>query len=759
MERWRIGARRLAAPAGCLFAAMVLGAGAYRSGLYFDREFYDFERMLYLGALALAIIGLWLRRAIEGAAWALLPLGMAALYGTSLLGHPASFQGSADAALRWLAYACWALLLGAVWRDRRSREWGNAAIQATGALLLITGWLGWLGFYAHPDIVMTFSDPEVSAVGARLAGYMQYPNAYGALLAAFLLMQLQVLATAEGKSRGWQKRLAEGESKGWQTWLAKGRSGDWQTWLAKVKSRDWQTWLAACTAVPYGGALLLTESRGSYAALLLGVALAIGLSPANRRARWISILGITAAGSVLTALAAWRWMPSADGSGDGISLGGGLAVIVCGMSGLAAFAAIRYGMSRSADGGRRLSRLLPWAAATIGFAGAYGLWAGTAGERLSGQYETATSRFLLYKDALAMFMDRPWFGYGGDSWRTMLGLYQSEPYVGNEVHNGYLAILLDTGVVGLTVLLAMLGLGLARMWRQGRREYIAPAVVLLAHAFVDFDWSYAFVWLLLLAWLQLHGGVSGRPHERAGAEVRGPTGARRRLGRVGLAALLAAGAAAGLWAATRSGAALEASGRAAIAASPEARAAHLRAALEANPAIAGIRPGLAPLLPLRERARLLAAGLRYEPQSAPLRLQLGIAYAELGDVAQAASSLREALRLDRFSREGQTAALAAMANLAASRHEAGDAVAAKEAAAAGAAFFARYRELARHVAAMESPANDRQFGLTIAAQYHAARCLLILGRREEAETLAREIARLDDEDWRDRALLLLDEPT
>ncbi|MBO9599618.1 MAG: hypothetical protein J7559_17560, partial [Cohnella sp.] len=211
----------------------------------------------------------------------------------------------------------------------------------------------------------------------------------------------------------------------------------------------------------------------------------------------------------------------------------------------------------------------------------------------------------------------------------------------------------------------------------------------------------------------------------------------------------------GLWAATRSDAAAQAYGEAAAAPSPEARAAHLRAALEANPAYAGIRLGLAPLLPPAERASLLAAGLRYEPQSAPLRLQLGIAYAELGDAAQARSSLREALRLDRYSREGQTAALAAMANLAESRQEAGDAGAAREAAAAGAAFFASYRELALHVAAMEHPANDRQFALTVAAQYHAARCLLILGEREEADRLLSEIVRAADGDWQEMALQLL----
>lgn len=702
----------LTAPIGYGIVCLTLGWSAIRSGLFFDSDLYGFERIVMIAAL-LWVAYEWIAgRSTIRAGRMIYPLGIAGIYGLTLMMNPVSVQGSVDAALRWVTYCCYGVCLAALWRKERNREWGKAAIQAVGILLLISGWLGWFGIYTPQNIVLMFNDPALSDSGSRLAGYLEYPNTYGALLAAFLLMQLQA-------------------------WTDGG-------------SKRWQAWAAAVTSIPYGGALLLTESRGSYAALLFGLAIALLLAPANRRLRWTLVIGMTAAGSTAMAMIGRHWMPS---EGEPVSAIGAAAALACAGVAGALMLAVRARMQEATGHAGIRNMTMSWAASVAGIAAIAAivwLWKGTDGERLTGHLETAASRLLFYRDGWRMFLDRPWFGYGGDSWRTMVTAYQSEPYVGNEVHSGYLAMLLDTGIVGLTLLLLLIGMGLRALWKSDRAA-VAPAAVLLAHALIDFDWSYAFVWLLLIAWLQAHA-----PSEPAPAGKARDRGAWARLGRASMAALLAAGAAAGIWAATRSDAAAQAYGEAAAAPSPEARAAHLRAALDANPAYARIRLGLAPLLPLAERASLLAAGLRYEPQSAPLRLQLGIAYAELGDVAQARSSLREALRLDRYSREGHTAALAAMANLAESRREAGDEGAAREAAAAGASFYANYRELARHVAAMDHPANDRQFALTVAAQYHAARCSLILGEREEADQLLREIVRIADGDWREMALKLLD---
>ncbi|MFC5406915.1 O-antigen ligase family protein [Cohnella soli] len=690
--------------------AATLGWCAYRSGMFFSTDFYRVEIAIYTFAIVYAS-----RLAMGGASgsdWrAWLPFGMAVLFAGQLAFGPASVLGTEDAVLRWCAYGCWTLLVSGIVR------WGNfgkdavmLAVQATGAWLLAGGWAGWYGGISFTDIVLRFNDAELSATGARLAGFLQYPNSYGAVLAMLLLVQLQCWANI-GKFRR----------------------------------------LAAVTAIPYGGALLLTESRGAIVALAVGVSLAWLLQPGrDGRVRLLVAVGIAAAGGGIAAWLSWQWMSGGQAAAPWLAL-------ACAIAGAATLLAL--------DEREAMRRHWAWLIAAAGVAVAWWSAFSGAGGRISGHYGTAASRWLFYKDGWRMFLDRPLLGNGGGSWRSMFSLYQSQPYVGGEVHSGYLDILLDGGLIGLAWLAIMLGAYLLGIWRFNRTA-LAPAALLLFHTAIDFDWSYAFVWLLLLTWLVLNGtppaagkavsdamGVPGKSAgsgEKVAKKVRGGLVARR-----ALAALLVIASAAGGWAARRSDAAIERAA-AGMAAAPAAREAQLRAALEANPAMTRIRLALAPLLPLRERAALLEAGRRYEPYAPRLSLMLGDTYAELGNVAQAVAGLREATRLERFSREGQTAAVATLAGLAQSRRDAGDEAGARAAAEGAVSLFERYRELDRQVAAMAHPANSKEFGLSASARMNGAKSMLLLGRVEEGIKLLREVVREGDADWREEAQELLE---
>ncbi|RKP45817.1 hypothetical protein D7Z26_25030 [Cohnella endophytica] len=691
----------------------VLGGTAFRYGMFFDEDYYKLEMLLYSTVIAWLIYRT-LRgnrsRSIWMYAW--LPLGMCVLYGVELALGPASVKGTQDAVLRWLSYGCWTLLLSELWGNEKRRVWGWLAIQATGATLVIGGWLGWFGWISFTDIVLRFDDVELSATGARLAGFLQYPNAYGAVLAAFLIMQLQ----GAGKSKPRMIR-----------------------------------WIAAMTAIPYGGALLLTESRGAIIVFAAGCALAYALA-GSRSERHALLLsgGITAIGAAIVAKVSWHWMRSVGEESAGKATWGdwecwlGLGIMIVG-------AIVLFLISSPRAQGRRE---IPWLAAVTGtiLAG----WAAfdNAGARIAGHYGTVASRGLFYKDAWTMFRDSPLFGYGGKSWRALLGLYQSQPYVGNEVHSGYFEILLDTGLVGAALMLFMLIVYMRGLWRY-RKQAIVPAAVLIAHAAIDFDWSYAFVWLLLLAWLMLHQLPRQAAEAQSGDELKRAPAALLPIRRQAAALLLIAIAAAGTWAAWRSDAAAQ-DRAAAAAAAPAAREEKLRAALEANPAWTRIRLELAPLLPLQERAAMLEAGLRYEPQAPQLHLQLGMAYAELGKAAQARDRLREAARLERFSREGQSGSVAALANLAARLRDDGDRPGAETAAEAAVAMFERYRMLVREVAEMPHPANGKQFGMTVAAKLNAAKSLLLLARVEEGKKILLEVIEEGDDDWKEEARKLLE---
>jgi len=676
---------------GAALMALALGWSFYRYGMFFDGDFYPLEIGLIAAAVLAAAACLACGRPVRPLLMA--PFALAALYALELLVGPASWKGTADGWIRWTAYGSWTILLGLFLSNERNRIGGWLALQAAGLFAVGGGLAGWFGWIDFPEMLFRSSNAEMAARGVRLAGFFQYPNAFGALAAAFALIQWQLAASRDRRIAAW----------------------------------------AAATAVPAVCALLLTESRGALAALAAGLAVSWLTAGRGRRGTLLAAAGISLGWGAAAARAAFAAMQAGTpAKGAGMLLiatlaGAGMLWLLGRLRGGGApsrFA--RAGAAAASDWGG-------FALLAAGAAAMYGLLFANGGARI-GRYETAAARSLYYGDALRIIRDHFWLGSGGQSWRILYGLYQRRPYVGNEVHSGYLEVWLDAGIAGFAALTGMLA-AYARRLRPQAASAWGPAAVLLAHAAIDFDWSFGAMWLFLLAWIALHFP---------------PAGGRRRLRPAAAAALAAAVfAAASLPAAWRSNAAARAYDAAIAASGTAARVAELRAALVANPAWNRIRLELAPLLPAAERAAVLAAGLRYEPQSAPLHLQLGFACAELGDVAQAEAHLREGLRLGRFNRDAQDGAVARMAGLAERLAEAGDRESARRAAEAAVGFYERYRETYRNADA------DGGEALFSSAKVNAARAMIVLGQRKQAEDLLREVASGPAEDWREEAEKLL----
>lgn len=716
--------RRIYGWLGAIALTYTLCASAYRSGLFFDDDLYRPELAIIACAVLAGIAACFRAISWRIAPWSLAPFGVAAVYGLLLLLHPASVKGTTDAFLRWTTYGSWMVLLAVFMAGAWRRKLAWAVLLASGAFLVIGGWFGWFGWLRFNEIVFRSESAALASNGARLAGFLQYPNTFGAVTAAFALAQWQLLASA--------KRSAS---------------------LA-----------AALLLVPTLGALFLTESRGASLALAAGFICAFWF----RRREGKSGYGLFSAGTAV-ALAALTAHAAFAAMKQGRPEEAAWTLLAATLVGAAAFWLVRW-RELYAGRGRWGERWAKAAAAVssplggllalaVGLGAAYLLLTGgdSGGARVgSNHYETAAARTMYYADALRMFRDAPWLGTGGESWRMRVGEYQSRSYVGNEVHSGYLEILIDTGIVGTLLLLAMFA-GYVWKLRRGAPDVWGPAAVLLAHAAIDFDWSYGWVWLLLLYWFALHlsarepgAGAAAAPAAQGQARA----GVRGRAGKLAAplgAALLLAFATAALPAAWRS--AVAASERdAALAATSGARAAQLRAALAADPSWTGIRLELAPLLPARERASLLAAGLRYEPQSAPLEFELGMAYAELADAAAARDHLREALRLGRYDREAQNAAIARMATLADRLAFAGRDDVARVAAGAAVEFYENYRELYRRTyAGRANPWDDKERALFVSAKTNAASAMALLGRTDEARALLVEVTQENSPEWREQA--------
>ncbi|HUC92823.1 MAG TPA: O-antigen ligase family protein [Paenibacillus sp.] len=746
--------------------AVLLIVSALRYGMYFDVSFYRWETALLLaGAVSALYRFFWLiglGRAAAGSdagvavpaafghTLAVWPLLLSALFVLGLAFEPASTLGTWNGALRWAAYAAFLHTLETWFHGGRSLRPLTAAIQAAAAFIVWGSLAGWLGWFRFPDFVMVSADERLTAVGARLNGYFQYANMSGAAFGTLLLLQL--------------------------VWLAgKRRFG------AGVMPR-----IAGLLAAPAMTALLLTESRGAWLAAAAGWAVGLfSLRQGGRRAwmlhsAWAVMAGAAGYRAVVRA-AGTSW--PAEGSGTGMPAVSETIVLVI----VAAVALMGHELLRRLEEKKGLHSgfaglLLTGVSSLSAVYVLYRTVGAEAAARITGRYETAAARRLFYEDGLALLRESPWTGYGGDAWRTLHRSIQSQPYVGNEVHSGYLDIALNIGLIGLLVLLLFIALIVIRVGRA-ERAGLAPISVLLLHPAVDLDMSFGFYWLLLLSLAVRFGGrgdngagaaegggiVTAAAHgvgtaaaddasfgwarlarpgnvrveasdARSGGlaaekvDARQPPRAARAAGAVrAAAALLAAAllctAAAAAWRLDRARAAREA----AAAAQGAARGHALREALEANPAWTRIRLELAPLAPPRERAALLAAGLRYEPQSVPLLWELGRNAAELGDERRAAAYMRLALERDRFDKAKQTEAVAMLARLAEAKLAAGDSGRAREAAQSALALYARYEELVRAVRAMDNPANGRRFGMTLEAEQAAGDCRRLLSSLVEAE--------------------------
>ncbi|WP_219835847.1 O-antigen ligase family protein [Paenibacillus sp. R14(2021)] len=669
--------------AGTIVFAAVLSGAAYRYGMFFDEVFYRWEWLLCLAGMCGAFtIGAALIRnrmragiapfseqtaSIPAAVYGLLLI--AAFYGLAALHEPASLLGSLQQMLRWSAYAAFLFILYAAFGQTSHRVWLSAGIYVSGLFVMGCALAGWLGALSFPDMIMTTGDPRLSVVGARLAGFLQYPNVLGAAACAYVVWSGSLLLRAKTKA----------------------------SFL-----------LHAIGIVPFMLTALLTESRGAWLAAAAAWLAGLLLLGRLERSAWLLYTGW----ALLCGGAAYRFVvhagvraSAAEGRAGATVTEELLLILIC------AAAPVGFlGLRRLLAGPKvRLVQAVAWGGCSAAVllsllvvlpSSIHGRLYG-----FSGVYDTFAARGLFYADAGKLIQEALFFGRGGDTWRVLFTGIQSQPYVGNEVHSGLMELVLDLGVMGLLVAAAVLFILLSAVWR-GNRLGLLPIGILLLHAAIDFDMEYGYYWLLLLGWAV----VSSSGEERGGVRGRARVRAWRAAG-AGAAAVCFAAAALLGW---RFDAAVR-HREAAAAASGAARTAALRAALDANPYWTPIRIELADHAPPSERAVLLTSGLRYEPQSVPLLRALGRECAERSDVIGAADYWRRALAYDRFDWGSQSEAVVTMAQLAQNLRAASRLAEANLAAETAALFFERYEALKKPYTA-----NDRKFAVTDAAQKAAA---------------------------------------
>ena len=125
--------------------------------------------------------------------------------------------------------------------------------------------------------------------------------------------------------------------------------------------------------------------------------------------------------------------------------------------------------------------------------------------------QSSIVRGVFYKDGLKMFGDHWLIGAGGGAWSLLYFSYQSYLYFSTQAHNYFLQLAVETGIIGLLILLFLLVsiiyIFIRQRYNRGviygktvilQGVFFTILITLFLHAGIDFDFS--FPAMLLLMW-------------------------------------------------------------------------------------------------------------------------------------------------------------------------------------------------------------------------------------------------------------------
>lgn len=134
--------------------------------------------------------------------------------------------------------------------------------------------------------------------------------------------------------------------------------------------------------------------------------------------------------------------------------------------------------------------------------------------RVSLALGTFAERFVQMRDGLSLLAQNPIFGLGPDEWQFQYRLVQTMQYNTMFVHNSYLQIWLDGGLLALVCIVAFAAIGLRALLKQQHIGMFVCALMLLLHAFIDIDFQYG-AYLMLLVFLLMPSDQPRLPEKAA----------------------------------------------------------------------------------------------------------------------------------------------------------------------------------------------------------------------------------------------------
>ncbi|WP_134683459.1 O-antigen ligase family protein [Brevibacillus migulae] len=452
----------------------------YLRGLFFDSDMYLTEVIVALVFLACAIYRYTKKELVQHNSNIYLILFIVPFTYIISLTHSETFSGAIENVLRWITYS--ALFLMLLWM--RNSSLGDKVVDKllanmfhlTGTWIAFFSVFGSWGWFEFKDLLLDY----------RLTGTFQYANTFAAVICSFWLFALFT--------------------------------------LTNKNSPLWRIVLFSLPLVAYGIGLFYSYSRGVF--LVFPFVWLLGLLILKIREQLAYIL-FTAV-STVAALFVFKQMVSTAESEIHVGV---IPFFVTTLITIIVNIIIHLLMKR-VNGNNGFIKLEARKLVKFVLPGVFivlvllimldlksqGLIYQQLPESMQARVsdislETSSllGRTNVYEDAFKVVSDTPLIGIGGDGWKVAYTRYQELPYFNNEVHNGYLEILVSTGWFGLITFVLVIGGLFLLIYRrlqitvqEDERLTIKAAVVavlmLFIHGAIDFDFSYGTVWFMII-WL------------------------------------------------------------------------------------------------------------------------------------------------------------------------------------------------------------------------------------------------------------------
>ncbi|MBA2877204.1 hypothetical protein HNR63_000231 [Anoxybacillus kamchatkensis] len=372
-----------------------------------------------------------------------------------LLFHVETTQGTIDQLIVWISCIAFITLFLFTKNKQEVITWISWTVIVATYVILVR-------IISFPDFILSVSQ-EVSGLGKRLSGFFQYPNAFASLLGSLLLFHLG---------------------------------------YAVKEKKQTVSLLHRCAILPLWTLFLLTESRGAWVIFFLAWLVSFYVVPKHQHFMYttLSIFSFIG-GTIIYAL---------------MTINGDIHFSFLSACMLIFFILLiwmweKRGVNIKFPTVRSLhtfpSSLFTIAILLIAdlyFKGfIYRMLPVALQRRFSFDIGTLTERVLYWQDAWKEWESFIWIGLGGKAWKILMYRVQSFPYLSGELHNGYLNLIVEIGMVGTLYVLFLVLYASQNLWKQRAIELV-PFIFLILHAVIEFTFSFP-VLIMLTIMLAISG--------------------------------------------------------------------------------------------------------------------------------------------------------------------------------------------------------------------------------------------------------------